>query len=172
MHRERTHRIGFTGIVGMTLVELLVATGVVILLASLGVNATLAAQRHAVVRTAAADIAGFLQQTAGFALNGVKAAGCTPATAVNCSQYRVTVSVGEKSLQRQAVGGGVIDTRTFATVRLNPSASTVEFRYSPPVLDALPAPFTLVVQHPQGAPTRNVCVSARAAVEVRSGTCP
>lgn len=161
---------------GMTLVELVVTIGVLLTMTAIGLTATVAASRHAAVRASANEVSAFLRQTAGYALNGVKAPGCAPVTDPRCSQYRVEVA-SLTQLQRDAVGDGdTIYTYTlprdveFFTPTGPPSSFTI--RYTPPVLRVIPPQIqTIGVRHIRGSPERNICVTPLGGIETRTGAC-
>lgn len=158
---------------GLSLIEVMVSAAVVAIVAAIAVTGSLAARRAAVARAGAEQVAAFLRQTAGFALNGVKAPGCDLADPTNvprCSQYEVRVSQGSSTYDRSAVGGGAPDVQALPVgVRFGDDRA-VSFRYTPPTLTTTRA--SILVRHVSGSPVWRICVNTLGRIDLRPDACP
>ena len=157
---------------GFTIIESVVSLGVLGVLATLLLTASVNARRNTVARIGAEQFAGFLRETATFAVNGVKDQSCPVAlTDPTCSRYTVAPVAGEAAYTRQSVAGGTVVRRSLPQGARFGTASDVTFSYTPPTLDVVGSR-TVEVTHVSGAPIWRVCVLSNETVEVRSPVDP
>lgn len=157
---------------GFTFLEVLVNVFILALISTILLLGASSARRNAIVRGAAQQIAGFLRETGGLALNGVKAANCDPAN-VDCSRYRVIFGPsGRKSeYVRRAVGGGTEVRAVLPAGAVFPvTEQEVRFAYTPPTLTATAT--VIALEHTTGAPRWLVCVTSLGSIAVHTGSCP
>ncbi|TSC72846.1 MAG: hypothetical protein G01um101438_245 [Parcubacteria group bacterium Gr01-1014_38] len=159
-------------VTGFTFLEVLVSAFILALVSTIILLGAAAGRRNAIVRSSAQQIAGFLRETGGLALNGVKAANCDPAN-VDCSRYLVIFGPsGRKSeYVRRAVGGGTEVRSVLPAGAVFPvTEQEVRFAYTPPTLTATAA--AIALEHTTGVPRWWVCVTSLGGVEVHTGSCP
>ncbi|MDP3685592.1 MAG: prepilin-type N-terminal cleavage/methylation domain-containing protein [bacterium] len=159
-----------SGSSGFTLLEAVVSLSILALLSTILLVGAAAARRQAVVRSAAQQVAGFLRETRGLSLNGVKNPGCDEPLnqrRPECSQYRVDFNPPSEYI-RSAVGGGAVVRGVLPAGAVFSPVQRVTFRYKPPTIEADPATSTTIT-HGSGSPRWTVCVTALGSVEVRSG---
>lgn len=147
------------------------SAGVVALISTLLLVSSLAARRESLVRRAAEEFAGFLRETSGLALNGVKAPGC--GTEAACSIYVVRYQRNSRRYTRWAAfNQGATVTEHFLPpgALFRPPTGTVRFRFTPPTLTLTTRPVSPpVIQIRYGRTNKQgwqVCVTKSASVVV------
>ena len=165
-----------TSSAGLTLIELVVSVSILVLVSTILLVGAVSERKHAVVRSAAHQVAGFLRETGNLALNGVKAPGCPQQERRECSQYRVTFQDGGNNrYSRRAEGGGATISAVLPAGAVFSSDTTgaTLVKYEPPIITTdPPGGRTITIQHASGSPTWLVCVRGLGSVEVRStGPC-
>lgn len=181
------------GETGLTLIEAIVSTAVVVILTGFVLVAGFSGRRATAVRTGAQAVGGFLREAASLTLNGARDQSCidglggspTEAEERTCSQYTVTVQNGAPTYTREPVGGGDTTTRSLPAGAYFNVGRSVTFKLDPPrltvhldgagneqrTLDALPIEIP-IVHADAGTTWWRACVSSVGSVTVVSGTCP
>lgn len=154
------------------------SAGVVALISTLLLASSLAARRESLVRRAAEEFAGFLRETGGLALNGVKAPGCGAEAA--CSTYVVEYleNTGQYARRTASTSGGTVTTKFLPPgAMFRAPTGTVKFLFTPPTLTTDPVSPVIQIGRINASDEKSawqVCVTNSVSVVVRKAglACP